>query len=168
MLPPPNMRAKDRQDAPEQRKQAEVGALAARATIRWCKRVRISAEMARNEQCWCRARRRRLRAADGQREGARSSFSFSCKLDGGTLTGKGESVTEGERISTWLETKGKNGAGKSQSMRARVPHEVPGQRLRRRQAAVRADGGGVGRQQRRHRQPGARQIERGKALIAID
>ena len=83
------------------------------------RRVCSSAEMARSEQLLVpRPARADCEPPTVKREGARSSFSFSCKLDGGTLTGKGESVTEGERISTWLETKGKNGAGKSQSMRA--------------------------------------------------
>lgn len=103
---------------PEQRKQAEA-VLGRQGGDPLVRRVCISAEMARNEQLLVpRPARADCEPPTVKREGARSSFSFSCKRDGGTLTGKGESVTEGERISTWLETKGKNGAGKSQSMRA--------------------------------------------------
>ena len=152
---------------PEQRKQAEA-VLGRQGGDPLVRRVCISAEMARNEQLLVPAPgARRLRAADGQARGRAQQLQLQLQARWRHADRQGR-VGDRRRADQHLAgNQGEERRRQEPVDARRVPHEVPGQRLRRRQAAVRADGGGVGRQQG-GTPAGARQIERGKALIAID
>ena len=101
---------------PEQRKKMEamMGAQGGDPTVQ---RMCISADMAKKDQAFV-PRPAHADCAEPKlnRSGNRTAFEFSCKQGGGTVTGKGETVADGEQISTKVETASTDAAGAKHTM----------------------------------------------------
>ena len=103
---------------PAQRRQAEAR-LAQQGGDPLARRVCISPEMARREQPMVpRPPRAECQPPTFKRNGARTRFELVCTQDGGQLTGKGETMVAGDLITTRLETRGSDRAGKARTLLA--------------------------------------------------
>ena len=101
---------------PEQRKKAEA-ALGAQGGDPMTQRMCISAEMAARDQTMVpRPPKADCEPPKLDRKGNRTSFEIACKQGGGKLTGKGETLVADGLITTRLETRSTDGAGKAHTM----------------------------------------------------
>ncbi|MFT4196168.1 DUF3617 domain-containing protein [Ottowia sp.] len=111
---------------PEQRKKMEamMGAQGADPTVQ---RLCVSAEMARKDQALV-PRPARADCAEPRlnRSGNRTAFEFSCRQGGGTVTGKGETLAEGDQISTKVETVSTDAGGARHAMVAETQMKFVG------------------------------------------
>ena len=103
---------------PEQRKKAEA-AMGQHGGDPMTQRMCVSAEMAARDQTMVpRPPQADCEPPKLNRSGNRTSFEIACKQAGGKLTGKGETVVADGLITTKVETKSTDGAGKAHAMMA--------------------------------------------------
>jgi len=101
---------------PEQRKKVEASLLA-HGSDPTAQHLCISPEMAkRDEPILPRPRGAECDTPKLDRSGNRSTFEFVCKQGGGSMTAKGDTVAEGDLVTTKMDTTGKDAAGKAHTM----------------------------------------------------